>query len=200
MTVLRWASSVCISFCPHQITWSLVVWGWRGKLVGGKHSACSSNCFLSVSKTLSDNSKHCAMLFKHWSKLECQTFLTKWFIAKRDIISRVIECCDEDRQCTPTPNRIDVSGTGITLPGCANVSEAAAGLCWLQLCAELGSSGIRLSEEQYTSSSLMLAICIVLETTQNFWAGWCYEVAFRYCPICVGFLWNFWSKYSFLLL
>jgi hypothetical protein len=47
------------------------------------------------------------------------------------------------RQCTPTPNRIDVSGT---LPGRADVSEAAAGPCRLQLCVVLGSSGITVSE------------------------------------------------------
>jgi hypothetical protein len=64
----------------------------------------------------------------------------------RDFISWVIECCDEDRQRTPTPNTVDVSGTGITLPDHADVSQAAAGLCRLQLCAELGSSGIKLSE------------------------------------------------------
>jgi hypothetical protein len=64
---------------------------------------------------------------------------------ERDIISRVIEGCLEDRQCAPTPNRIDVSGTAITLPGHADVSQAAAGPSRLQLCAVLGSSGIKLS-------------------------------------------------------
>jgi hypothetical protein len=34
----------------------------------------------------------------------------------------------------------------VTLPGRADVSEAAAGRCRLQLCAVLGSSGIKLSE------------------------------------------------------
>ena len=58
----------------------------------------------------------------------------------------VIECCDEDRQCTCTPKRIDVFGTGITLSGCDDVSQAAARPCRLQLCAVLGSSGIKLSE------------------------------------------------------
>jgi hypothetical protein len=75
---------------------------------GGKHSAHSSSRFLSVSKTLPDNSKHSAVLFKRWSEVECQTFLTKYFISSRDIISRVIERCDEDRQCTSAPNRMDV--------------------------------------------------------------------------------------------
>jgi hypothetical protein len=63
---------------------------------------------------------------------------------ERDVISRVIERCDEDRQCTP--NRVDVFGTGITLPGRAGVSQAAAGPCRLQLCPVLGSSGVKLSE------------------------------------------------------
>jgi hypothetical protein len=54
---------------------------------------------------------------------------------ERDIISRVIERCDEDRQCTRTPNRVDVFGTDVTLPGHADVSQAAAGSCRLQLCA-----------------------------------------------------------------
>ena len=65
---------------------------------------------------------------------------------ERDIISRLIELCNEDIECTRTPNRVDVSGTGITLPGHADVSQAAAGPCRLQLCAVLGSSGIKLSE------------------------------------------------------
>jgi hypothetical protein len=33
---------------------------------------------------------------------------------EKGIISRVIERCNEDRQCTRTPNRVDVFGTGIT--------------------------------------------------------------------------------------
>jgi hypothetical protein len=64
----------------------------------------------------------------------------------RDIFSRLIVRCDEDRQCTPTPNRVYVFGTGITLPGRADVSQAAAGPCRLQLCAVLGSSGVKLAE------------------------------------------------------
>jgi hypothetical protein len=45
---------------------------------------------------------------------------------ERDVTSRVIERCHEDRQCTPTPNKVDVSGTGTTYPGHADVSQAAA--------------------------------------------------------------------------
>jgi hypothetical protein len=48
---------------------------------------------------------------------------------ERGIMSRVIERCDGDRQCTRTPNRVDVFGTGITLPGHADVSQAAARPC-----------------------------------------------------------------------
>jgi hypothetical protein len=70
----------------------------------------------------------------------------KRFTVKRDIVSRVIEHCDEDIQHTTTPNRVDVSGTGITLPGCADVSQAVARPCRIQLCTVLGSSGIKLSE------------------------------------------------------
>jgi hypothetical protein len=81
-----------------------------------------------------------------WSELDCQTFLTNSFITKRDVISRVIEGCDGDRQRTRTPNRTDVSGTGIRLPVRADVSEAAVGPCRLQPCAMLGSSRIGLSE------------------------------------------------------
>jgi hypothetical protein len=50
------------------------------------------------------------------------------------------------RQCTRTPNRADVIGTGITLPGCADMSQAGARLLRLQLCAVLWSSGIKLAE------------------------------------------------------
>jgi hypothetical protein len=53
----------------------------------------------------------------------------------RDIISSVIERCGEDRPRTPTPNRVDVFGRGITLPGRADVSQTTAGPCRLQLCA-----------------------------------------------------------------
>jgi hypothetical protein len=56
----------------------------------GKNSAHSSNLFLSVSKTLSDNSHDSAVSFKKWSELECQAFLTKKFIKKRDIVSKAI--------------------------------------------------------------------------------------------------------------
>jgi hypothetical protein len=65
---------------------------------------------------------------------------------ERGIISTVIERCDDDRQCACTPNRVDVFGSGITSPGRADMSHAAAGPCRLQLCAVLRSSGIKLSE------------------------------------------------------
>jgi hypothetical protein len=67
-------------------------------------------------------------------------------ISNKVIHSRVIERCDEHRQCTPTSKRVDVSGTGITLPGRADVSEAVAGPCRLQLFAVSGSPGVKLSE------------------------------------------------------
>jgi hypothetical protein len=57
----------------------------------------------------------------------------------RDIISRVIEHCDEDRQRNLIPNMVSIFGTGNILPGRADVSQAAAGPCRLQLCAVLGS-------------------------------------------------------------
>jgi hypothetical protein len=66
--------------------------------------------------------------------------------SKGDIITEVMEHCDEDRQCTPTPNRLHVSGTGITLSGYADMGKAMAKPCQLQLCAVLGSLGIKLSE------------------------------------------------------
>lgn len=59
---------------------------------------------------------------------------------------RVIERCDRDRQCTPIPNRVNVFGTGMTLLGLADVRQAVARPCSLQLCVVLGSSGIKLSE------------------------------------------------------
>jgi hypothetical protein len=80
--------------------------------------------------------------------------LTKQFIAKRDIISRVSERCDEGAQCTRTANRMDVSGTGVTLPGSADVGGAAAVQCVPQLCPVLRSSGIKLSEQKCTVCSL----------------------------------------------
>jgi hypothetical protein len=46
-----------------------------------------------------------------------------------DIISSIIERYEEDRQCTPTPNTANVSGTGTTLPGHADVSQALARPC-----------------------------------------------------------------------
>ena len=55
----------------------------------------------------------------------------------RDIISRVIEHCDEDRHCTRTPKTVDVFGIGITLHDHAVLNQAAAGPCRLQLCAVL---------------------------------------------------------------
>jgi hypothetical protein len=75
---------------------------------------------------------------KQWREGECQPFLRNQFIPKRDIISTVIERCYEDKH-TSTPNRIEVSGTDITLPNRADVSDAAAGPCRQQLCAVLGA-------------------------------------------------------------
>jgi hypothetical protein len=43
---------------------------------GAKHSARSSDIFLSVSKTLSDISHDSAVSFKQWSDVECQKFLS----------------------------------------------------------------------------------------------------------------------------
>jgi hypothetical protein len=85
--------------------------------------------------------------FQQWSELECQKFLTEVIYCKeRDISSMVIERWDKDRQSTPTPNTVDIFGTGITLPDRADVRRAAAGPCRLQLCEVLGSSGSKLSE------------------------------------------------------
>jgi hypothetical protein len=63
---------------------------------------------------------------KQWSEGECQPFLRKQFIPKRDIISTVMERCNEDKH-TSKPDRIEVSGIDITLPNRADVSDAAAG-------------------------------------------------------------------------
>jgi hypothetical protein len=100
------------------------------------------------------NLKHSSVSFEHWSELECQTLLPKEFIAKRDIISRIIELGDEDRQCTSTPNRLDVSGRGITLPGRADVSEAAAGPCRLRLCAVSGRVHTKLTKLKQNRNSV----------------------------------------------
>jgi hypothetical protein len=62
------------------------------------------------------------------------------------VLSLLVQTRNGYRRCTCTPNRADVFGTGVTLPGCAEESKAVAGLCQLQLRAVLGISGIRLSE------------------------------------------------------
>jgi hypothetical protein len=100
----------------------------------------SSLCFKNI-----DNSQD-FVTFQQWSELECQKFVTIIHSKGKGIISRVVEHCDDDRQCTRTTNRVDVFGTGITLSSHAHMSQAAAGLCRLQHCAVLGSSGIKLSE------------------------------------------------------
>jgi len=51
-----------------------------------------------------------------------------------------------DRQCTPTPNKVDVFGTGKTLPGRGDLNQAVTGPCRTQLSAALGSSGMKLPE------------------------------------------------------
>jgi hypothetical protein len=84
-------------------------------------------------------------LCKQWREGDCQPFVRKQSIPKRDIISAVIERCNEDKH-TSRPNRTQVSGTDITLPNRADVSAAAAGPCWLQLCAVLGGPGVTLSD------------------------------------------------------
>ena len=57
-----------------------------------------------------------------------------------------------DRQRTATPNDVDVFGTGIILPSCADLNQSVTGPCWPQLNAVLGSSGIKLSDPHYISS------------------------------------------------
>jgi hypothetical protein len=44
------------------------------------------------------------------------------------------------------PPKIDVFGTGITLPGRADPNQAVTGPCWPQLCAVFVRSGIKLSD------------------------------------------------------
>jgi hypothetical protein len=48
--------------------------------------------------------------------------------------------------------QIDISGIGITLGGHSNISQVVAGPSHLQLCAVLGSSGIKLSKYIYRYS------------------------------------------------
>jgi len=50
------------------------------------------------------------------------------------------------------PQKVDVFGKGITLPGCAVLNQAGAGPCQPQLYAVLWSSGIELYDSHNTSS------------------------------------------------
>jgi hypothetical protein len=81
------------------------------------------------------------------------------------------------RQCTFTPNRVDVFGTGITLPGHADVSQAAAGPCRLQLYAVLGSSGVKLPE--YTCTVLRAVRAVRIENRSIISVARDFRIPFR---------------------
>jgi hypothetical protein len=98
----------------HQITWSLLAWGWRGKLARGETQCRQLQPFSLHFKNI--------VSFKQWSELVPKISNKVIHSKQRDIISTVIKCCDEDRQCTHTPNRVYVFGTGITLPDRADYS------------------------------------------------------------------------------
>jgi hypothetical protein len=124
-------------YCPHQKTWSLLARGWRGKLVRGEVQRTQLQplslrvknivCYLAGMQFRLSNEANSSV--KNFNKVIHSKH--------RDIISRLIDLCDEDRQCTRTTNKVDVFGTGITRD---DVSQAAAGPCRLQLCPVLGSS------------------------------------------------------------
>jgi hypothetical protein len=59
-----------------------------------------------------------------------------------------------EKQCTHAYDRADIFGTGVTLHGYSDMSQAVARLAKLQLCAVLGISGIKLSEDMCTMSLL----------------------------------------------
>jgi len=115
--------------------------GWRGKLIGAKHSTRRSKRFIFVSKTSSRNPHEC-------SSSAASPFLTKGNSNRTQnlTLTQAIPL----RQCTPTPNKADVFGTGITLPGRAD-QNVVPGPCWPQLYAVFEDSGIKLSDPQRTS-------------------------------------------------
>ena len=57
------------------------------------------------------------------------------------IFQKQLHC---NRQSIPTPNKVDVFGTGIMLPGCADLNQAGTRPCQPQVYAVLRSSGIKL--------------------------------------------------------
>ena len=58
------------------------------------------------------------------------------------------------------PNRVDVFGTGLTLLGRSDVSQAVTGLFRLQICAVLGLCRIKLPEDICTSLTLKGKGCL----------------------------------------
>ena len=77
--------------------------------------------------------------------MDCQKFLRRGLLIEHVKFNlKITDFIEIDN--TRTPNRVDVFGTCITLPGHAEESQAAADPCRLQLCAVLRSSGIKLSE------------------------------------------------------
>jgi hypothetical protein len=124
---------VCVCmYCPRQITWSLLARGWRGKLVSGEAQRTQLQPFsLRFKKVIWLLARICRVV-SAMERIGVLKISNKIIYSKEnDTVRRVIKRCDEDRQCTRTPNRVDVFGTCITLPGEADVSQAAAGPCRL---------------------------------------------------------------------
>ena len=100
----------------------------------GGNSTRGSERVLYVSKTLSRNLQDSAVswkqlrfsqkeiLIKH-NILEAITFFTKGNSNKTQYLTLTQKQFHCDRQRTPTPNKVDVFGTGKTLPGRADLKQ-----------------------------------------------------------------------------
>jgi hypothetical protein len=130
----RW--NIRINYCARQFTLIIVNVGTKWQVAKGGSTTDTAPTVLYPFHT--HNYVTCRtfqLLFKQWSKIYCKRILAKQFIATRMIDTALhFEC---------THNRVHVSGTGITLPGRPEVSQAAAAPCRLQLSAVLGGSGIK---------------------------------------------------------
>ena len=87
-----------------------------------------------------------ALPFKQWSEEGNGPKFLKKRIIKEHTKCNVTEAIFYEKQYILVPNRVGIFGTGVTFRSRSDVNQAVAVPSRLQLCAVLGSSGIRLYE------------------------------------------------------
>ena len=88
-------------------------------------------------------------------------------------------------------------GTSITLPGPADLNQAVIGLCWPQLYAVLGSSGVKLSDTHSNSYCTVLSDEMIMNNDMEAYEGkWSWPNARCCSGSCLKILGEFENSHS----